>query len=209
MIIYKITNLLNNKIYVGKSELNNPNYYGSGTYITRAIKKYGKENFKKEILFESEEYNLVLLNEKEIYWIEFLDSMNPDFGYNLHKGGTGLDREDAIKMWKDPEGRKRRVKSISKNSLETWKDPEIRGRRIESFKKNWQDPEFRIKKIESTKKAMNKPETRSKLSNTGKNLWKDPEYREKMMKALNTPEAKKNRIDSHRHQMKINKEPKI
>jgi len=48
MIIYKITNLINNKIYVGKSELNNPNYYGSGIHITRAIKNMEKKILKKK-----------------------------------------------------------------------------------------------------------------------------------------------------------------
>ena len=50
MIIYKTTNLINNKIYIGQDSRNNPYYYGSGTIITLAIKKYGKNNFKKEIL---------------------------------------------------------------------------------------------------------------------------------------------------------------
>ena len=52
MIIYKTTNLTTGKIYVGQDSKNNPNYFGSGKYIFRSIKKYGKENFKKEILCE-------------------------------------------------------------------------------------------------------------------------------------------------------------
>ena len=50
MIIYKISNLINNKFYIGQDIKNNPKYFGSGKLITVAIKKYGKENFKKEIL---------------------------------------------------------------------------------------------------------------------------------------------------------------
>ena len=53
--IYKTTNLLNGKIYVGKHKWSkegclDENYLGSGTYLTRAIDKYGKENFICEIL---------------------------------------------------------------------------------------------------------------------------------------------------------------
>ena len=52
--IYKITNLIDNKIYIGKSTRCNKwyieHYYGSGIVIKQAIAKYGKQNFKKEIL---------------------------------------------------------------------------------------------------------------------------------------------------------------
>ncbi len=54
--IYKITNLLTNKSYVGQRMFNkNPlidKYMGSGIYIKRHIKKYGLNNVKKEILIE-------------------------------------------------------------------------------------------------------------------------------------------------------------
>ena len=51
--VYKIKNTINGKIYVGYHRTLDPHddYYGSGLLINRAIKKYGKENFKKEILF--------------------------------------------------------------------------------------------------------------------------------------------------------------
>jgi len=50
--IYKTTNILNNKIYIGKKESSSfvETYYGSGTVLKQAIKKYGQENFKIEIL---------------------------------------------------------------------------------------------------------------------------------------------------------------
>lgn len=86
--IYKIINLINGKFYIGahKTKNINDNYMGSGIGITRAIKKYGIENFDKEILYvlESEEEMYAL--EKEIVNEEF---KKRDDTYNDKIGGTG------------------------------------------------------------------------------------------------------------------------
>jgi hypothetical protein len=65
MIIYKTTNLINGKIYIGKDSKNNSKYLGSGLLLKRAILKYGKENFKKEILEECS--SIEELNQREIF----------------------------------------------------------------------------------------------------------------------------------------------
>ena len=86
---YKIINLINNHFYYGVHNTNNLNdgYMGSGKRLNYAFKKYGKENFKKEILkffetskeaFEYEEY---IVNENLI---------NNDKCYNLFVGVTGI-----------------------------------------------------------------------------------------------------------------------
>ncbi len=85
MVIYKVTNLINGKIYIGQNKNNNSNYYGSGKLIKRALKKYGKDNFKKEILCECN--SLEELNEKERFWISKLNSTDSEIGYNLEAGG--------------------------------------------------------------------------------------------------------------------------
>jgi hypothetical protein len=56
--IYKTTNLINGKIYIGKHETSdlNDTYMGSGKVLMNAIKKYGKDSFKKEILFKLKNY---------------------------------------------------------------------------------------------------------------------------------------------------------
>jgi group I intron endonuclease len=86
--IYQVTNLIDNKIYIGKHSTNNINdsYLGSGEYLNRAIKKYGKENFKKEILyiFDTEEESL--LKEMEIVNKEFVSRKDT---YNVTLGGRG------------------------------------------------------------------------------------------------------------------------
>ncbi len=87
-IIYKITNLFNGKIYVGKDKYNNPKYMGSGLVLKQAIKLYGIENFKKEVIQfcnSEDEYN-----KQEIFWIKELNSFCPN-GYNINVGGKGGD----------------------------------------------------------------------------------------------------------------------
>ena len=198
MIIYKITNLLNNKIYVGKSELNNPNYYGSGTYITRAIKKYGKENFKKDIIIEFYFYDNDLLNEEEIYWIETLNSKDPKIGYNITKGGDGIDsefRSSQMKVaWKDPKIRIKYLNSIKKVS-----------NTIESKKKNsvnriseWKDPKIREKRIN----ARNTIESKNKSSEIQKNRWGDLAIREK---TILTMKANRSTEESRRNNSELRK----
>jgi group I intron endonuclease len=89
MFIYKTTNLKNGLIYIGRYSGERKSYIGSGKVIRNAIKKYGRENFIREII----EDNIIdndILNEREIYWIAFYDSANPKIGYNLAKGGKGV-----------------------------------------------------------------------------------------------------------------------
>ena len=86
--IYKITNLINGKIYIGKHSQKiqtKDSYFGSGVLLNKAIVKYGKENFKKEIIEICEKDNI---STKEIYWINKFNSFTPN-GYNLAKGGNG------------------------------------------------------------------------------------------------------------------------
>lgn len=86
--IYKTTNLINNKIYIGAHETNNilDDYLGSGKLVKRAFMKYGIENFNKEVLhvFESEEE--MYSKEAELVTEEFVaDESN----YNIMPGGYG------------------------------------------------------------------------------------------------------------------------
>lgn len=101
--IYKITNQINKKSYIGQSvnikqrwrahrtrafnsdELEKPLY--------RAIRKYGLKNFNFEILEECKKEDL---NCKEKYWIAYFNTNDPDFGYNLTIGGDSV--KDSYKF---------------------------------------------------------------------------------------------------------------
>jgi hypothetical protein len=93
MIIYKTTNLVNGKIYIGQDRNNNPEYYGSGKNIILAIKKYDKINFTKEILEQCIDENH--LCEREIYWIKYYNSTDKCIGYNISHGGKEGDRKSG------------------------------------------------------------------------------------------------------------------
>jgi hypothetical protein len=87
MFIYKTTNLINGKIYIGKYQGKNPNYLGSGKYLLNAISFYGKENFNREII-EDNINDSKILGEREIYWIGFYKSTDKSIGYNILSGGN-------------------------------------------------------------------------------------------------------------------------
>jgi len=80
MVIYLTINKINGKKYLGKDVQNNPKYLGSGLDLKKAIKKYGIENFEKNILevYNSKEE----LWKREEYWLNFYDAKNNKEFYN-------------------------------------------------------------------------------------------------------------------------------
>ena len=94
--IYCITNLINNKKYIGQSinienrwrkhkrNAFNQNRKECNRPLYKAIRKYGLDNFKFEII---EECKIEDLNAREIYWISFYNAADSRYGYNLGKGG--------------------------------------------------------------------------------------------------------------------------
>jgi len=92
-IVYIFTNLINNKKYIGITTKTLEERYkyhlwgiNNGSYFHNALRKYGVENFKLEILDKANSENE--LKEKEIYWIKFYNSRKQ--GYNLTNGGDGV-----------------------------------------------------------------------------------------------------------------------
>ena len=93
-VIYKITCLVSNKIYIGKTtktieiRLKEHFYSKSIEHLHNAIRKHGKENFKIEILCYC--YNEIGLNYKEVELIAKYDCRNREIGYNILPGGEGF-----------------------------------------------------------------------------------------------------------------------
>jgi len=158
MVIYLTTNLVNGKKYVGLDTHNRPWYLGSGTVLKKAIAKYGKSNFKKEILEECT--TIEELRERELYWIsKFQAHTSPEF-YNRtatltpteHRTGKPLSEEHKAKISKANRGRK--LPPVSEESNK--------------------------KRSEALKGHTTSEETRKKISEAQKGIKKSEEVKRKM-----------------------------
>ena len=90
MVIYQTTNLINNKKYIGRDAWNRSNYIGGGKALKQAIKKYGKENFKKEILEYCNSKEELL--EREAYWLKFYNVVEDSNYYNMTLSSKGWEK---------------------------------------------------------------------------------------------------------------------
>lgn len=93
--IYLTTNLINNKKYIGQHKATkfSESYKGSGSCITRAFKKYGKDNFSTVILEECD--SLEFLNSREQYWIKYYNAVASAEYYNILPGGQSATEVDS------------------------------------------------------------------------------------------------------------------
>ena len=119
--IYKTTNKINGKYYIGmhKTDDLEDGYLGSGTYFSRSLEKYGKENFEREIL-EYCNSDEEMHNAEARYITE--DVVNDKKSYNLKLGGLG--GWDYVNKNLTVEEMKRRGKHGSIALKEKLKDPE-------------------------------------------------------------------------------------
>ena len=149
--VYKTTNLINGKYYYGvhKSKSADDNYLGSGVLLRKAIEKYGKESFRKEVVKYFETFNEAYDYEKELLTPELIESNEC---YNLNVGGKGGSCKNHIKnLGKlknpcSPEAKKKISKSLMGKSYLT---EDGRKRLSESAKNN--PPKKGVKESEQAK----------------------------------------------------------
>lgn len=186
--IYKITNMVNNKIYIGMHQTNNldDDYMGSGTYLNRAKVKYGLENFTKEYLHFLDSYEEMCDKEKELVDKDFL--LREDV-YNLTLGGesggwyyintNSLNNNNKTK------------EELAANGYNTWK------KAIDSGKYN-----------ELCNKISNSIQLSYRLGNRkAGGCFGNPEIRKLMSERANAPKAMEKRKNTYKqinHQQGIN-----
>lgn len=203
--IYKTTNLINNKIYIGQhtSKTFDKKYLGSGKKFKQALKKYGVKNFVCEILQTCDSYDE--LNACEKYWIEKCDSQNPSIGYNLCEGGIAprFDGENHPMYGKhhtEEAKEKNRIAHLGKKASDDTKQKISEGNK----KKHISDEhKLAISKANKGKKLSQ--DTRLKISESKKGKKTGPmsdETKEKLRQSnlgkRRTEETKKKLSESHK-----------
>mgnify|MGYP002413736105 CR=1 FL=1 len=140
--IYVIINLLNDKKYIGKAKCLyrrikdhitrlNTKDENENCHLINSWHKYGKNNFKYEVL---EYCDLEVISEKELFWIETLDTLNREKGYNLRlDSSTGMIASEETK------------KKYSMAQKKRYSNPEEREKVSQQFKNFWRNNPDKLK----------------------------------------------------------------
>ena len=178
--VYKITNKVNGKVYIGTHKTKNldDNYYGSGKYLTNAINKYGIENFEKEILFVFDNQEDMFSQEAELVNEEFVAS---DDTYNLKIGGFGgwdhVNNSDMKIEYCKRGYEKANLSGAFSRKLK--EDSNFRLRISESRKNKWKElsedeKEERRKHLRDISPKSHSDETRQLISEKMRKIMSDP-----------------------------------
>lgn len=203
--IYKITNKINGKSYIGQSvqikERLKQHFRGQGNgYLSRALSKHGVENFDVSILIYCEEDDL---NYYERAFIKIYDTFGSN-GYNLTDGGhdqhrrseeTGKKISNALKAaWADEDTRNNILAKIQSEEVK-----EKRANSLKEFYSNQENIEIQSARTKSwihakegylstllnnLQKCRENPETETKRIESTRKYWADPENKAKGVKAL-------------------------
>lgn len=194
--IYCHTHIESNRKYVGLTKQTMEKRWKNHVYAAKtskngkwhfpnAVRKYGPEAFSHEILEVCN--TLEEANAAEIKWIEKLNTINPQFGFNLTKGGEHIphpiENSDEIKK--------------------RWDNPEYRKKIVESMKNQWSDPKYRYKMIKMLEDPVKKeqmshnsleiharPDVKIKMSEASKAMWKRDGYRNNRLEKTHTEDFK-------------------
>ena len=153
MYVYKTTNLLTGRRYIGSCTRpinKTKNYFGGNGQLKKDIKEFGKQNFVKEILWQTEDFDE--LQEMEVKIIKQVNACKDDAWYNVHER-YGLCNYG--KKFSDEHREK-----LSKSQLGSWTYSE---ERVAAQRAAAKRPEVRAAKSKAQKAAMTK-EARQNLT---------------------------------------------
>lgn len=190
MIIYKITNKINGKYYIGKSIKDKVPFCrhlyvskrGKKYIFSRAIRKYGEQAFSQEVICHC--VCVDDLNEAERYYIKKFKSNISIYGYNMTEGGDGgntFSSKSAEEMKKIGE---KMSKAISKAQTGTPRTNKAKKALSKAQKRLWRDPVYRERQKIALQKGKEKAHIKNpeKFSRMFKECWKNVDYRGKYEK---------------------------
>lgn len=153
--IYKTTNLINNKFYIGYHKTENPNdsYLGSGKLLLKAIKKHGKENFKKEILFVFDNKEEALKKERILVNESIVKDKN---SYNSKLGGEGGWDYIFEKLKNDPDYKIKYSERASRANKKSYKSGKRVGWQAVNKKPDYKNPMEGKKHTNESKRKISK-----------------------------------------------------
>lgn len=198
--VYCIRNIRNGKRYVGSAAQgfierwkNHRSCLSRGVHknahLLSAWNKYGADKFVFQILERCLPERCV---EREQYWMDYFDVINPKKGYNtcpvagsvLGMKKTEKQRarqsEIARQMWTDTEHRRKMAETMRLVAA----DPEVRCRKSEANKRRFAKVEERYKLSKSHKGKVHSTEHARKVSEATRRAWADPERRAKRLESL-------------------------
>ena len=191
--IYKTTNKITNKIYIGqhKASCFDEEYIGSGKKLWLAVNKYGRTNFQSEIIEEIDD--IKKLDEREIYWIAQYNATNSEIGYNMSTGGNtnrtlkGIHSQFYGKKMsketreKQSKAKRRYLENLTPEQIERNRKgyEKMVETRIARYGRHYQSPETREKMRQAALKRYQDPEERRKQSERSKESNNRPEVKAK------------------------------
>lgn len=162
--IYRITNNINGKTYIGQHKYRDENdpmkgYHGGGTLLFRAYKKYGFENFSTEVLYKRIQRKETA-DSMEIWMIEKERKSNENGCYNITAGGGG---SNGVPRTSET---KQKLREVLKGKMVGPKNPMYGKKHTDDAKKKMSDA---VKKRPSNQKGLHRtPEQRKRMSDAHK-----------------------------------------
>ena len=167
--IYKHTNLINHKIYIGQTTQQPEKRWGNGLsqyrhnkHFFAAIKKYGWDNFSHQILKEG--LSQEELNYWEKYFISYYDSTNKEKGYNILLGGEVSPFKE---LWQNPIFKQERSQKQSQFMKQRMANPQIKQQMTKGLKNYWKNS------------SQARKQQSERMTKVLKELWQNEEYRQK------------------------------